>query len=312
MATKKATKAASTKATPKKPKATSSSTTTVTRVTATEATTPSATRRTARHHNLPANLVNILIAELVGTFTLTLVALFAASILAPLYAGLALAVIVFMIGAVSGAHVNPAVTFGLWSMRKLKTALVPFYWGAQFLGAMAAVVLIGALTTPMQLNFDHFTTFSWSIFALEMIGSAVFMLGVASVASRSKLSTSSKAFGIGLALTVGLLVGGSFLPQVQNAAIAKQTESTEAQTMTSDKKPRYPHEVYAGGVTLNPAVALAVTEKTDSQLSGAPVAQKDEKVYTRLSLEVILSTLIGAAVGGNLFLLINYRTKLEG
>ncbi|MDO4773517.1 MAG: aquaporin [Candidatus Saccharibacteria bacterium] len=323
MATKKTTtKAASAKSSAKKPKTTKSSTTTVTRVTATETTkqvTPTKAvvklPRTAKlDAKMPENLVNILIAELIGTFVLTIVALFAASILAPLYVGLALAAIVFMIGAVSGAHVNPAITFGLWSMRKLQTVLVPFYWAAQFLGAMAAVVLIGALAnSPMALDFSHFTTFSWSIFALELVGSAVFMFGVAAVAGRSKLSSGGKAFGVGMALMAGLLVSGALLPHVQNAAIVKQTEATETQaTEPSKDTPRYPHEVYAGGATLNPAVALVVTEKTDSQIgSGAPVAQKEEKTYTRLSLEVIAGTLIGAALGGNLFLLVHYRAKLE-
>lgn len=319
MATKKTTtKAASAKSSTKKPKTTKSSTT-VTRVTATESVKPAKApvklpRFAKPDTKMPENLVNILIAELIGTFTLTIIALFAASILAPLYVGLGLAAIVFMIGAVSGAHVNPAITFGLWSMRKLQTVLVPFYWAAQFLGAMAAVVLIGALAnSPMALDFSHFTTFSWSIFALELVGSAIFMFGVAAVAGRAKLSSGSKAFGVGLALMAGLLVTGALFPYVQNAAIMKQTEAAEAQTAEPSKDaPRYPHEVYAGGATLNPAVALAVTEKTDSQIgSGAPVAQKDEKTYTRLSAEVILGTLIGAALGGNLFLLVHYRAKLE-
>lgn len=332
MATKKTTtKAASAKSSTKKPKTTKSSTTTVTRVTATDTAKQTAPVKTVvklpraakLDTRLPDNLVNILIAELIGTFILTIVALFTVSILTPLhissmlmplYIGLTLAAIVFMIGAVSGAHVNPAITFGLWSMRKLQTVLVPFYWAAQFLGAMAAVVLIGALAnSPMALDFSHFTTFSWSIFAIELVGSAVFMFGVAAVAGRTKLSSGGKAFGVGLALMAGLLVTGALLPYVQNAAMVKQTESAETQTTEPSKDaPRYPHEVYAGGAALNPAVALAVTEKTDSQIgSGAPVAQKDEKTYTRLSLEVIAGTLIGAALGGNLFLLVHYRAKLE-
>ncbi|MDO4781322.1 MAG: aquaporin [Candidatus Saccharibacteria bacterium] len=319
MATKKTTtKAASAKSSTKKPKTTKSSTT-VTRVTATESVKPAKApvklpRVAKLNTKMPENLVNILIAELVGTFTLTIIALFAASILAPLYVGLGLAAIVFMIGAVSGAHVNPAITFGLWSMRKLQTVLVPFYWAAQFLGAMAAVVLIGALAnSPMALDFSHFTTFSWSVFALELVGSAVFMFGVAAATGRTKLSSGSKAFGVGLALMAGLLISGALFPYIQNAAIVKQTEATETQTSDPAKDtPRYPHEIYAGGATLNPAVALAVTEKTDSQIgSGAPVAQKDEKTYTRLSLEVIIGTLVGAALGGNLFLLVHYRAKLE-
>ncbi len=43
---------------------------------------------------------------------------------------------------------QPAITFGLWTMLKAKdrtSPSAPFYWGAEFLGAMAAIVLM-ALT----------------------------------------------------------------------------------------------------------------------------------------------------------------------
>lgn len=78
---------------------------------------------------LPANIINVVFAELVGTFLLTMVALATLKETMPLYVGLTLAGIIVATGAVSGGHVNPAVTFGLWAMRRLKTVLVPFYWG---------------------------------------------------------------------------------------------------------------------------------------------------------------------------------------
>ena len=136
MATKKTTKkAAAAKSTPKK------STSVATKTTVKSvASTSTATSGKGIDTKLPKNLVNIVIAEIVGTFVLTLVALFSAYMMAPFYVGLTLVIMVLAIGAISGAHINPAVTFGLWSMRKLKTILVPFYWAAQFIGAMAAVV----------------------------------------------------------------------------------------------------------------------------------------------------------------------------
>ena len=234
----------------------------------------------------------------------------------PFYVGLALVVLVLGIGAVSGAHINPAVTFGLWTMRKVKTALVPFYWAAQFLGAMAAVVLMGALSSgSFVINFDQFMTFSWAIFAVELIGMAVFMFGVSAALSRTDLKDTSKAVVIGMSLTLGLVVSGALLPLAQNAAVQKyqQEQADAAQHAQQSKDQRtYPREVYISGATLNPAVALAVTEKTNSQLQNASApAQKTEKMYTRLSLEVIAATLVGAALGGNLFLLIGYRNKVE-
>lgn len=313
MATKKTSKKAPVKATAKKTAAAKTETkTTVKRVVTESAAAKSKSKRAKLGSALPSNLINIVIAEIIGTFILTLTALFASDVLSSMYVGFALMLIVTAIGGISGAHVNPAVTFGLWSMRKLKTALVPFYWGAQFLGAMAAVVLIGSITNNgFALSFDQFTAFSWSVFAVELIGVAVFMFGVAAALNRKEISTTGKAFGVGLALMIGLVVSGSVTSFVRASVIAKiQDNQVTAQSENSERP--YPREIYISGATLNPAVALAVTEKTDTQVrSNSPFPGKNEKSYSRFSLEVIVATLIGAALGGNLFLLINYRNKEE-
>jgi len=315
MATKKTTKKATAAKKPAPKKAAAKTTTT--KKTATRVVSAPAKTKKGMDTTLPKNLINIILAEIVGTFILTMVAVLAtAYFMLPFYVGLTLVVMVLAIGAISGSHINPAVTFGLWSMRKLKTVLVPFYWASQFLGAMAAVVLLGSLSSGgFAIHFDQFMQFSWSVFAIELIGTAVFIFGLAAVFSRDELKATGKAVGIGMSLMLGLLVSGALLPYVQSAAMDKYQEEQASEvnkdgSETKDEEARnYPRELYIGGATLNPAVAMAVTEKTDSQLQGSPTAQKDEKQYTRLSMEVIVATLIGAALGGNLFLLINYRAK---
>lgn len=314
MATKKTTKKVTTAAPATKKAPVKSTNTTVTRVVESPA---AAKKNGSMDTTLPSNLINIVLAEIVGTFILTMVAVVAtAHFMLPFYVGLALMLAVLGIGAISGAHINPAVTFGLWSMRKLKTVLVPFYWAAQLLGAMAAVVLLGAMSNGIfAINFDHFMEFSWSIFAIELIGMAIFMFGIAAVSQRADVSAAGKAIGIGMALTVGLFATGALVSYAQSAAYASyqddQLKLAEDGNSAEKKENErtYPRELYIGGATLNPAVAMAVTEQTDSQLQGNPTVQKDEKAYTRLSMEVIFATLIGAALGGNLYLLINYRSR---
>lgn len=318
MATKKPTKkASSAKVAPKKKPTTSkaaSAKTTKTTVTRVE---KPAKKRCKLDTTLPSNLINIVIAEVVGTFILTLVAVLAtAYALLPLYVGITLVIMVLTIGVVSGSHINPAVTFGLWSMKKVKTVMVPFYWAAQFLGAMAAIVLLGSMSGGIfNVRFDHFMDFSWALFTLELIGAAVFLFGIGAALSRSDVRATGKALVIGMSLMLGLLVTDSLLPHIKNAAVAtyqeEQAEKEDSEEVANEGDRDYPKEVYVGGATINPAVAMAVTEKTDSQLQGSATAQKDEKAYTRLSLEVVLGTLIGAAIGGNLFLLVNYRSKSE-
>lgn len=255
--------------------------------------------RERRESTLPSNLINIVFAELVATFLLTLVAVGTATQLAPLYLGIALLVLVIAIGSISGAHLNPAVTFGLWSMRRLKSVLVPFYWGAQLLGGVLAVVITNWLTSDsIKLSFDHFTTFSWPIFGVEFIGTAVLMFGIAAALSHRDLTSSGRATGIGLSFALAAVVAGSLLTSVQSAV--------DTSSITDIKN--LPHELRVKSATLNPAIAIAATEAQDSSFTGA-AATAGESQHSRFSAEVIFATLLGAALGGNLYLLVANRLR---
>src|SRR4051812_6219345 len=52
--------------------------------------------------------------------------------------GLIVMTMIYAVGDVSGAHLNPAVTFGFWLARRLPGRLIPGYVTAQFVGALAA------------------------------------------------------------------------------------------------------------------------------------------------------------------------------
>lgn len=256
----------------------------------------SGVRRAAK--TLPNNIVNIVLVELLGTMILTLVALTVFKETGALYVGLAFAALSVAGAAVSGAHFNPALSFGLWTMRRLRSILLPFYWGAQFLGAMLAVILMNVVTNnAIKLNFEHFwfNSFNWAIFGVELVGAAVFMFGLAAVLTRNNLSEGSSVIGRGVALIVGLVVASSLLGAVQGAVDTSAITAVE----------KVPHELRVKSATLNPAVALASTEQTDSSFTGS--RGTDEKQFSRLSMEVILATLIGAALGGNLYLLVAGR-----
>lgn len=95
------------------------------------------------------------VAELVGTFTLIFVGAGAIAV-APaggtglvgiaLAHGLAIGVMVSAVMAVSGGHLNPAVTAGLWSAGKIDLPNAIAYIVAQCLGAVAAsLVLLAAI-----------------------------------------------------------------------------------------------------------------------------------------------------------------------
>jgi glycerol uptake facilitator protein len=56
-----------------------------------------------------------------------------------------LAVIVYAFGGISGAHVNPAVTFSLAIARRFRWADVPAYWVAQLLGGIAGAFIVAGI-----------------------------------------------------------------------------------------------------------------------------------------------------------------------
>lgn len=94
-----------------------------------------------------------LVAELIGTFTLIFIGVgaIAANQISggalgltgiALAHGLAIAVMVTATAAVSGGHLNPAVTIGLWSAKKIDLSNAIGYIATQCVGAIAAAFLI--------------------------------------------------------------------------------------------------------------------------------------------------------------------------
>ena len=93
------------------------------------------------------------IAELIGTFTLVCFGcaaiLFSAGTVGDLGVafafGLAIVAASYGLGAISGAHLNPAVSLGAMLARRLDPAEMALYWAAQIAGGVIAVVLLMAM-----------------------------------------------------------------------------------------------------------------------------------------------------------------------
>jgi aquaporin Z len=56
--------------------------------------------------------------------------------------GLSLLCAAYAIGSISGCHINPAVTVGLWAIRKTKGGDVPFYLVGQIVGGLVGALII--------------------------------------------------------------------------------------------------------------------------------------------------------------------------
>lgn len=233
-----------------------------------------------------------LAGELVGTFVLAIIAL---TIGQPLLVGLTLVVLVLGLNVISGANLNPAVTFALWSVKKMETVKALFYWIAQFIGGLFALYVTQLFKGgETQISLSSFSSFDTRIVAAEIIGMAIFAFVVVSVVNR-KAPEGVAASAIGLALMVGLYAGGGLL-------------NLAAQNVSADAKSA-PRVTKVDGAILNPAIALAATEKEDQssalqQQLGGQDSTKTTTPISRLTLETTVGTLIGAALGANLFMLL--------
>src|SRR5947207_15762639 len=56
--------------------------------------------------------------------------------------GLSLLCAAYAIGSISGCHINPAVTAGLWALGKTKSGDVPYYVGGQVVGGLVGALVI--------------------------------------------------------------------------------------------------------------------------------------------------------------------------
>jgi glycerol uptake facilitator-like aquaporin len=125
--------------------------------------------------------VAILLAEFLGTAILAVsvyavVSVIPISLFAGMAAGLVLGLAVLTIGAVSGAHINPAITLGFWSVGKIKTLTAIAYIIAQVLGGFAALYLIKYFAgQPVESIAGKFDV---KAFTAEAIGAFVFGIRV--------------------------------------------------------------------------------------------------------------------------------------
>ena len=133
------------------------------------------------------------------------------------------AIAVYAVVAISGAHINPAVTIGFASVGLLPVADVPGYIIAQMLGAFVGAVLVWLAYLPHWeqtadpgLKLGVFCTApaiynTVANLITEIIGTAVLMFGVLGILGNAQQLPQGGAdlftFGI-LPLLVGLLVLG--------------------------------------------------------------------------------------------------------
>jgi aquaporin Z len=154
-----------------------------------------------------------LISEFIGTFTLVFAGTGAivindvsggavSHVGVAMSFGLVVMAMIYTLGDISGAHLNPAVTLGFFAARRLERTLVLPYISSQFAGAIVASVVLFVLfpqhstlggTVPAGSNAQSLV--------LEGILTCILMFVILGV------STAEKEKGITAGIAVGSVVG---------------------------------------------------------------------------------------------------------
>jgi len=173
------------------------------------------------------------VAEFVGIFALVFVG--AGSVMTgsgllgvAIAHGLILAIMVTALGHISGSHFNPAVTFGFLITGRIAPLLALAYWVAQFLGAVAAALLLkwiypdnvsdaaklGAPVLNSQISVG-------AGFVLEAILTFFLVWVVFATAADPRGAFAIVAgFAIGLTIAADILIGGPLTGAAMNPARA--------------------------------------------------------------------------------------------
>ncbi len=117
--------------------------------------------------------------------------------------GLVVMAMIYALGEISGAHLNPAVTCGFWLAGRTPVQEVPRYLLAQFAGAFLASVTLRLLFWDLQTNLGATLpagSYAQS-FGFEVILTALLMFVVLCV------SSGSKEQGVMAGIAVGGIVG---------------------------------------------------------------------------------------------------------
>ncbi|TSC58008.1 MAG: major intrinsic protein [Candidatus Peregrinibacteria bacterium Greene0416_62] len=159
-------------------------------------------------------------AELLGTFLLTLAVslsiVMPSGIPTPAIAGLTLMILVYVLGPVSGAHVNPAVTVGLWCIGKMNAKSAIGYIVSQIIGAM----LVAPFLTILQIiPVDAGALEGLSIGIAEALGAGLLVAGVCSVVY-GKASGGPAGVTVGGSLFLGATIASSVGNGIVNPAVA--------------------------------------------------------------------------------------------
>ncbi|HET9938120.1 MAG TPA: MIP family channel protein [Gaiella sp.] len=134
--------------------------------------------------------------------------------------GLAIAAMVYAVGHLSGAHLNPAVSAAFCLTRHFPRRDAALYVPAQLVGAVAGAALLRVVWegTPANLGATVPTVGAGSALVYEAVLTAILMFVIMAVATDTRAVGAAAAIAVGGAVALDALVGGAVTGASMNPA----------------------------------------------------------------------------------------------
>ncbi|BFG26684.1 hypothetical protein CerSpe_129580 [Prunus speciosa] len=177
----------------------------------------------------PPGFFRKVVAEMIATYMLVFVTCGSAALAASyehkvsrlgasIAGGLVVTVMIYAVGHISGAHMNPAVTLAFAAVRHFPWKQVPIYWVAQLAGSISASFTLSVLLHPIK----HVGTTSpsgsdFQALIAEIVMTFSMMFIASAVATDTKAIGELAGIAVGAAVCItsifaGPISGGSMNP----------------------------------------------------------------------------------------------------
>ncbi|KAK7340540.1 hypothetical protein VNO77_21246 [Canavalia gladiata] len=178
----------------------------------------------------PPGFSRKVLAEVIGTYLLVFVGSGSAGLAnidankvsklaASLAAGCIVTVMIYSIGHISGAHMNPAVSLAFAAVRHFPWPQVPFYIAAQLIGAISAAYTLRELFQPSkQIGETQPAGSHIQALIMEMVTTFTMVFISMAVATDTKATGTLSGVAVGCSVSIASIVAGPMTGGSMNPA----------------------------------------------------------------------------------------------